>query len=270
MEHSSEFVVTLVFQLAAILIAAKLGGELCERFIKVPPVLGELSAGILIGPYMLGGMEIVGFGPLFPDLINAHNGDGGFQLPVSESLWSLSQIGAIVLMFCAGLETDSRKFIRHAGPATLVAIGGAAVPFLLGAWGTVLFGYADSIGSPPALFVGAIFTATSIGISVRVLADMSRLDTPEGITILGAAVLDDVLGILLLGVVLAIAVGGDLSFTATSLAALKTLGFWIGLTGVVFLLRNHISNLLGRFRVSGAPLAIVLGFTLLDTLIFFM
>ncbi|MEE2884824.1 MAG: cation:proton antiporter [Chloroflexota bacterium] len=259
MEHSSEVVVALVFQLAAILIAAKLGGELCERFIKVPPVLGELAAGILIGPYMLGGMEIVGFGPLFPEIIGGHHGGGGFQLPFSESLWSLSQIGAIVLMFCAGLETDSRQFIRHAGPAALVAIGGAAIPFLLGAWATVLFGYADSIGSPSALFVGAIFTATSIGISVRVLADMSRLDTPEGITILGAAVLDDVLGILLLGVVLAVALGGDVSFTSTSLAAAKTLGFWIVLTGVVFLLRKPISSSLDRFRVSGAPLAIVLG-----------
>ena len=263
MEHSSEAVVRLVFQLAVILIAAKLGGEICERFLKIPPVLGELGAGILIGPFALGGIDIAGLGPLFEELAHSSNADEGFQLPISLSLWSIAQVGAIVLLFSAGLETELRQFVRYAGPASIVAVGGAAIPFVLGAAITVAFGYADGLTDPAALFVGAVFTATSIGITVRVLADLRRLDTPEGVTILAAAVLDDVLGILVLTVVLAIAIEGEISLSSTGLIAFKTLGFWLALTGIGILLSKRISDLFNKFQVSGASLALALGLAFL-------
>ena len=263
MEDSSEAVVRLVFQLAVILIAAKLGGEICERFLKIPPVLGELGAGILIGPFALGGIDIAGLGPLFEELAHSSNADEGFQLPISLSLWSIAQVGAIVLLFSAGLETELRQFVRYAGPASIVAVGGAAIPFVLGAAITVAFGYADGLTDTAALFVGAVFTATSIGITVRVLADLRRLDTPEGVTILAAAVLDDVLGILVLTVVLAIAVEGEISLSSTGLIAFKTLGFWLALTGIGILLSKRISDLFNRFQVSGASLALALGLAFL-------
>lgn len=263
MEHSSEAVVRLVFQLAVILIVAKLGGEICERFLKVPPVLGELGAGILIGPFALGGIDIAGLGPLFEELAHTSDGEEGFQLPISLSLWSIAQVGAIVLLFSAGLETDLRQFVRYAGPASIVAIGGAAVPFVLGDVITVAFGYADGFTDPVALFVGAIFTATSIGITVRVLADLRRLDTPEGVTTLAAAVLDDVLGILVLTVILAIALEGDISLSSTGLIAFKALGFWLALTGIGILLSKRISDLFNRFQVSGASLGLALGLAFL-------
>jgi len=263
LEHSSEAVVRLVFQLAVILIAAKLGGEICERFLKIPPVLGELGAGILIGPFALGGIDIAGLGPLFEELAHSSNADEGFQLPISLSLWSIAQVGAIVLLFSAGLETELRQFVRYAGPASIVAVGGAAIPFVLGAAITVAFGYADGLTDPAALFVGAVFTATSIGITVRVLADLRRLDTPEGVTILAAAVLDDVLGILVLTVVLAIAIEGEISLSSTGLIAFKTLGFWLALTGIGILLSKRISDLFNKFQVSGASLALALGLAFL-------
>lgn len=263
MEHSSEAVVRLIFQLAVILIVAKLGGEICERFLKIPPVLGELGAGILIGPFALGGIDIAGLGPLFEELAHSSNGEEGFQLPISLSLWSIAQVGAIVLLFSAGLETDLRQFVRYAGPASIVAVGGAAIPFVLGAAITVAFGYADGLTAPAALFVGAVFTATSIGITVRVLADLRRLDTPEGVTILAAAVLDDVLGILVLTVVLAIAIEGEISLSSTGLIAFKTLGFWLALTGIGILLSKRISDLFNKFQVSGASLAFALGLAFL-------
>ena len=263
MEDSTEAIVRLVFQLAVILIAAKLGGEICERFLKIPAVLGELGAGILIGPFALGGVEIAGFGPLFEDLALHAGGGEEFVLPVSEGLWAIAQVGAIVLLFSAGLETDLRQFIRYAGPASLVAVGGAAIPFVLGAAITVAFGYADGFSDPTALFVGAVFTATSIGISVRVLGDLRRLDTPEGVTILAAAVLDDVIGILILTVVLAIAVEGELSLSSTGLIAFKTIGFWLALTGLGILLSKRISDLFDRFQVSGASLGLALGLAFL-------
>ncbi len=263
MEHSSEEIVRLVLQLGVILLAAKLSGEICERFLKIPPVLGELGAGILIGPFALGGVDIPGLGPLFEDLHSAASGTEGFTLPISESLWSIAQIGAIILLFTAGLETNLRQFVRYAGPASIVAVGGSVVPFILGVAVTVAFGYADGFGDPKALFVGAIFTATSIGISVRVLGDLRRLDTAEGVTILAAAVLDDVLGILILTVVLGIAIEGEFSASSTGLIALKTIGFWVALTGLGVLLSKRISALFGRFRVSGAAMGLALGLAFL-------
>ena len=263
MEHSADEIVRLVLQLAVILIAAKLSGEICERFLKIPPVLGELGAGILIGPFALGGVDIPGLGPLFEDLHSAASGTEGFTLPISESLWSIAQIGAIILLFTAGLETNLRQFVRYAGPASIVAVGGSVVPFILGVAVTVAFGYADGFGDPKALFVGAIFTATSIGISVRVLGDLRRLDTAEGVTILAAAVLDDVLGILILTVVLGIAIEGEFSASSTGLIALKTIGFWVALTGLGVLLSKRISALFGRFRVSGAAMGLALGLAFL-------
>ncbi len=273
MEHSSEQIVRLVFQLAVILIAAKLGGEICERFLKIPPVLGELGAGMLIGPFALGGMglgpftlgglEIARIGPLFENLqASSHDGEG-FTLPISQSLWAIAQVGSIVLLFSAGLETNLRQFLKYAGPASIVALGGSAVPFVLGVAVTVAFGYATGFGDTTALFIGAVFTATSIGISVRVLGDLRRLSTPEGVTILAAAVLDDVLGILVLTVVLAIAVQGELSVPSVSLIALKTIGFWIVLTGAGVLLSKRISALFSRFQVSGASMGLALGLAFL-------
>ena len=263
MEHSADDIVRLVLQLGVILLAAKLSGEICERFLKIPPVLGELGAGILIGPFALGGVDIPGLGPLFEDLHSAASGTEGFTLPISESLWSIAQIGAIILLFTAGLETNLRQFVRYAGPASIVAVGGSVVPFILGVAVTVAFGYADGFGDPKALFVGAIFTATSIGISVRVLGDLRRLDTAEGVTILAAAVLDDVLGILILTVVLGIAIEGEFSASSTGLIALKTIGFWVALTGLGVLLSKRISTLFGRFRVSGAAMGLALGLAFL-------
>ena len=117
MEDGTEAITMLVFQLAAILAAAKLGGELFERYLKLPSVLGELAAGMLIGPFALGAIDIPGLGPLFENPALAGDAGEGFTIPISESLWSFSQVGAIVLLFVAGLETDLRQFLRYARPA---------------------------------------------------------------------------------------------------------------------------------------------------------
>ncbi len=261
MEHSTESIALLVVQLAVILFAAKLGGEVSERFFRVPAVIGELSVGILIGPFALGGMDIPGLGPLF---LHASSAEGEVAaIPISIRLHSIAEIGAIVLLFMAGLETDLRQFLRYSGPATLVALGGVVLPFALGAGVTVALGYADGFTDPKALFIGAVSTATSIGITVRVLGDLRRLDTPEGVTTLAAAVLDDVLGIIVLTIVVGIGARGDFSFTSTGIVALRTLGFWLVLTAVGVLLSNHISRFFDRFQVSGAAVGLSLGLAFL-------
>ena len=257
MEHDAQSVAMLVAQLAVILVAAKLGGEIAERFLKVPAVIGELSVGILIGPFALGGVDIPGVGPFFYyDTGGTHDSVG---VPISPILHSISEIGAIVLLFMAGLETDLRQFLRYSGPASLVALGGVVAPFAFGVGATVLLGYADGLDDPKALFMGAVMTATSIGITVRVLGDLRRLDTPEGVTTLAAAVLDDVLGIIVLTIVVGIGASGEISLTSTSLVAARTLGFWIALTVVGIALSRHLSNIIIRFNVSGAAVALGLG-----------
>ena len=263
MESGVEGVTRLVFQLGAILIAAKVGGEVFERYLKMPAVLGELAAGIAIGPFALGGLDVPGVGPLFEAVRGVAETAEEFTIPVSSELWAIAQVGSIVLLFMAGIETDLRLFLQYARPATLVAIGGVLVPFAFGVLLTVAFGFADGPGDLKALFIGAVLTATSIGITVRVLGDMRRLGTPEGVTILGAAVLDDVLGILVLTIV--VSLGGEEEFVAADigLAAAKTLGFWIALTAGGILLSKQISALLGKFQVSGASLALALALAFL-------
>lgn len=253
-------VVQLVFQLGVILIAAKLGGEICTRYLRIPAVLGELVAGIIIGPYALGALQLGGFGPLFPP---PHGVEGESIVPISGELYSIAQIASIVLLFAAGLETDLKQFARYAGPASLVAIGGLVLPFLFGAGATVLFGFTESWVAPEALFMGVIMTATSVGITARVLSDLHRLESAEGVTVIAAAVVDDVLGIMALTIVVGITATGGVSPGAVALIGGKAIGFWLALTGIGILAANMISRVVGGFRVAGADVALALAIALL-------
>jgi Kef-type K+ transport system membrane component KefB len=252
----TEVVVRLTYQLALILVAAKLGGELCIRYFKVPPVLGELLAGVLIGPFALGGIDLIGIGHIFPVPLGFEEGGGG--IPLSIELYSFGQIAAVVLLFAAGLETNLKQFLRFAGPASAVAIGGVLLPFVLGVGATILFGFADGIGDPRALFIGAILTATSVGITARVLSDLNVMASPEGVTVLAAAVVDDVLGILVLTIVVAMNATGSISLTDVMVIGGKAVGFWFGLMIVGIILAKTISRLLESFRVPGADIALAL------------
>jgi Kef-type K+ transport system membrane component KefB len=261
-QNFTELVTHLVFQLAFILVAAKIGGEICERYIKIPPVLGELVVGIIIGPFALGGLSYLGLEPMFE---KPHGGEGG-AIPVSLELFSVSQIAAVVLLFAAGLETDLKQFLRYAGPATAVAIGGVVLPFLFGVGATFLFKPAGLSGDQlvySALFIGAVMTATSVGITARVLSDIHKLDSPEGVTVLAAAVVDDVLGILVLTVVLGISVGDGLSAGGVALIGTKAVGFWLALMVGGILGAPYISRALLAFRGSGSAVALALAIAFL-------
>ena len=263
MEHDvTEIVVKLVIQLAVILIAAKLAGEVAHRTLKVPPVLAELGVGICIGPFALGGVEFFGIGPLFPLLETA---GGASLIPVSSELFSLAQLGSIVLLFTVGLEANLKQFVRYAGPATAVALGGVLLPFALGAGATVLLGFSGPAGffSPEALFMGAILTATSVGITARVLADLTRLGSPEGVTIIAEAVVDDVLGILVLTVVVAISVAGTFSLGDLGWISFKAITFWLALTGIGILVAPHIYRIISRFRLPGSAVVLATALALL-------
>ena len=247
-------VAELILLLSIILIAAKIGGEVSERYLKIPPVLGELGAGILISPFLLGGIHWFGGSPIFE---LPHDGN----LPVEPQLFFIAQVAAVVLLFEAGLETDRPQFIKYIRPATAVAVGGVFLPFGMGFAATVMLGFAsmDSIQDMiPAMFVGAIMTATSVGITARVLADIRRLDSPEGVTVLAGAVVDDVLGIIILAIVVGIAEEGTVTASSIGVIFLKAVGFWLGLMIVGSIVARYISQLVLWFKSAGGAVALAL------------
>ncbi len=267
-EDFTHSAVILAMQLGIILVAAKLAGEFTERILRQPAVIGELVAGIIIGTVAIHGFEPLGFErpELFEHIFETP--EEGAVIPVPKTLFIFGQVAAIILLLETGLNTDLKAFLRFVPQASLVAIGGVVVPFALGAYATVLFGFADSIFSASALFVGTIMTATSVGITARVLADLLRLDSPEGVTILGAAVVDDVLGILILTVVVGVTAGesvgaateaASFEWTEVAIVGTKAIGFWLVLTVGGIFGAKYIVRAINSVRVEGAAIAIFFG-----------
>ncbi len=174
---------TFFLQLMVILVAARVFAEAAAR-LQTPPVIGELTAGIVLGPSVLGWIE------------------------PSEVLRMLAEIGIILLLFRVGLETDVRQLVRAGAKSTVVAVSGFVLPFVLG------YGVTRGIFGMPiltSLFIGGTLTATSIGITVRVLSDLGRQNAKEGRIVLGAAVIDDIFGVVLLALLYEFSVGGGVS-----------------------------------------------------------
>ena len=244
-----------VLQLAVIIIAARLGGSLFRRALKLPRVLGELCAGILIGPYALGRLPLPGYGPMFP----LYEG----PMPVSPELYAIATLASIVLLFMVGLETDVAIFLRYSITGTAVGVGGIVCSFVLGDLCAVWFGFAEHCMDPTALFLGTIATATSVGITARVLSDRQKLASPEGVTIMAAAVLDDVLGIIVLAVVVGIVkveqMGGAVDWGQIGIIAGKALGFWLACTAIGLLSGKRISRLLKMSRTPATIASLALG-----------
>ncbi|HOU22153.1 MAG TPA: cation:proton antiporter [Kiritimatiellia bacterium] len=247
-----------IIQFGLLIVFTRLGGFWFRRWLRLPGVLGELIAGLIIGPYALGHLSCCGLGPLFP-LTEAG--------PVSLELHAIANFAAIILLFLSGLETDLSTFLRYSVAGTIVGIGGVVFSFALGAGCAVWFGLAPGWLAPPALFLGAIATATSVGISARILSERRKMDSPEGVTILAAAVFDDVLGIIVLAIVVGMtrsaSGGGQLAWGEILAISAKAFGFWIGATLAGLLLARRFSRMLKYFKSPQAIAALALGFALL-------
>jgi len=246
----------LVLQIAVIVIAARLGGEVFERYLHQPSVLGELIAGMIIGPFALGPhLSLFGSGPLFPMIEGA--------ISVSPALYGVATLASIILLFMVGLETDFYQFMRFAGPGALVGIGGVVGSFLSGNLLYVWYS-GESFLSPAAMFMGTVSTATSVGITARVLSEKKQLDSAEGTTILAGAVIDDVLGILILAVVGGIAAtstvsGQHVNWGSIGIIAVKAFGFWLIATAVGIALSKYIAKSLQWFKTEGSAVALAFG-----------
>jgi Kef-type K+ transport system membrane component KefB len=180
----------LALLIAIVLPAVKIAASLCGRF-AIPPILGELLVGVLLGPGVL-------------DLLHLRVFEGG---QATGALMLLAQFGGFVLMFIAGVETDVERMRKASGVAFLVALAGVVAPFVLGAGIGHLFG----LSWTTACFLGGALTATSVSISARTLMDAGKMSSPEASVILGAAVIDDVMGLFVLA-------GLAASITATGAA----------------------------------------------------
>ncbi len=205
----AHFIETII-GVGILLFAAKLMAELFLR-LKLPIVLGELIAGMIVGPFALGGLQII---------------DGKQLLQINDEIRILGEMGAIVILFMAGLEMTPKEFLKGGKAAFVVGTLGVVIPFFVGLAVFQLFGF-DALQS---MLIATALTATSIAISIQVLSEFGKLKTPEARLIIGAAIIDDILAIAVLSVVTSIAGsdGGvaDIDITQVTITILQVLGFF--------------------------------------------
>ncbi|MFK0732924.1 MAG: cation:proton antiporter [Gloeotrichia echinulata GP01] len=239
---SSMVIAAVLLSLVVIYLASKVGGELSNR-VGLPPVLGELVGGVLVGVSVLhllvfpeGGTDsssslIISFLQITAGL-TPQAADGVFTAQ-SEVVSVLAELGVIILLFEIGLESNLKDLMAVGIQATVVAVVGVVAPFTAGTVGLMtLFG----IDTVPAIFAGAALTATSIGITSKVLSELGRLNSKEGQIIIGAAVIDDILGIIVLAVVASLAKDGAVDVTKVIYLIISATGFLLGaiLLGNIF------------------------------------
>lgn len=206
---------TFLIQLVLILLSARLFGEVAAYF-KVPSVIGELIAGIVIGPSILGLIEI------------------------SNPIQLLAQIGIILLLFEVGIETDIGHLSSAGVKAFILAVGGVILPSILGFF---ISYYAFDFSLLASLFIASTLTATSIGITLRVLRDLKKQNSHEAQIIIGAAVLDDIIGIVLLAMLYEFSVSGEVNF----LSAGKVLLFILLFFFISPILAKAVSHIIKRW-----------------------
>ncbi len=236
------FAITFLW-IAVILLAAKISG-LVERFGQ-PSVLGELLIGVVIGNLVLFGITI--FEPIKTDSIIAF----------------LAELGVVILLFQIGLESNLSEMRKVGARAGLVAIVGVVVPFIAGAYliGPLIL---PGLSSNAYLFLGAALTATSVGITARVFKDLGKLKSSEARIVLGAAVIDDVLGLIILAVLSALVVTGAVSVGIISIIVAKAVLFLVGAIVIGQLLAPQIGRFFAKIQTgSGMKFTIVIAFGLI-------
>ncbi|MBR2837741.1 MAG: cation:proton antiporter [Kiritimatiellae bacterium] len=268
----------LVLQIGVIIFAARLGGALASMA-RLPSILGELAVGVVIGPWALGG---IGFGDgLFAgglfhgaELRAIAKETGVMFDATSPALYGIATLASVILLFLSGLETNLKMFLKYSFVGSMVGLGGVVVSFLLGdlcaVWLLPKFfavfaagGQHALVGIPLAeamtreapLYMGIMSTATSVGITARILSEKKKMDSEEGVTIMAGAVIDDVLGLIVLaignGIIAANhaaakagAAAGGMDWGAIGIVAAKAFGVWLGATLIGVLAARWIAKFL--------------------------
>jgi len=220
-----ENITQLLFILFLIYASAKLLGELFERF-KQSAVIGEILAGVILGPQVL---NLIGTSEIFP---------------------VLAEIGVIILLFTVGLQTRTEEIMRVGSTSLLVAVLGVIFPFVFGYLYTLIIHHP----TVEAMFIGAAMVATSVGITARVFADLGIVETKVARVILGAAVIDDVIGLLVLAIVTGLG-KGTLSFVKIGLITLEAVGFIIFLIIIGRRVVHRMVPRVASFRTKDAVLS---------------
>jgi len=261
-ESMTHKMMQLVIQIGVVLFAGYIGLKIARRF-RFPGILGEVAAGIMIGPFLLGSLPLPGFsGGLFPIAPGA--------LGISPELFGFASVGSIVLLFLSGLQTDLQLFLRYALRGTLVGLSGGILSIIAG---TVLGVFALGHGGfePRSIFLGVVAIATSVDITARILNDRRKMASPEGVTILSASVIEDVLGITLLAVLLGL--DSFQAFTEIPWRQIfsiggRAIGVWLGFTGFGIIFSHKISKLF-KFEANHSQLAVLaLGLALIVSGVF--
>ncbi len=245
--EGGSIIVNLFLIFGTMLLAGKFSGELFER-LGQPAVLGELIAGILLGG------SVLGIIPTAPDN------------PLTEVVHIFAEIGVVILLFEIGLETDLKQMSRVGLGAAAVAAVGVALPMLGGFlfWVSPLVprGLSHVDVTTTAIFIGATLTATSVGITARVLQDLQAMHSVEARMIIGAAVIDDIMGILLLGLVSSLVAGEAVSAWSLTKSMGLAVGFLVFAVGLGLLVAPRVFTQLDRMRVRGSLLVSAFAFVL--------
>jgi len=229
--------ITTILALGMLIFAAKLFAIIFRRM-NLPEVVGEICAGLIFGPYAIGGLISFGGEHIF-------NGPIEYN-PVFETLF---EIGGMIILFTAGLEFTFTKFRKAGAPAFVIGTAGVVFPFILGYYGSLYAGFE----SMQAMLIGAALTATSIAITIRTLEELNQLKNEESEVMVYAAVVDDVLGLAVLGVVLAIGRTGIIpSLNNIISTTVITLFIWMALLiGSVYVLPKFLDIVNSKITVPG-------------------
>lgn len=227
-------VVPILFSLSLIIIASKLGAALADKM-KQPPVLGELVAGIVIGNLTL---------------LNFHFFD---QLAHDHTVEIFASLGVIILLFEVGLESNLEEMLAVGVQSFIVAIVGVVTPFAVGYFASGLL--LPDLAEISKIFMGAILTATSVGITARVFKDLDFTKAFESKIVLGAAVIDDILGLIILAVVSGIAQTGEIEIISISLITAKAVAFVVLAVVLGLFLSKRTFHLLKQFNIDGMYLS---------------
>ena len=278
----TESMMFLVLQIGIVIFAAKVGGMVAS-LLKLPSILGELAAGIVIGPWALGGIGFLpeAFGGIFKDglfhgaALKQLAAEGHAFDATTPELYGIATLASVILLFLSGLETNLKMFLKYSFVGSMVGLGGVVVSFVFGDLCAVYLlpkfftvfaeggrfcleglPLAEAMTREAPLYMGIMSTATSVGITARILSEKKKMDSEEGTTIMAGAVIDDVLGLIVLaignGIIAANAKSaatgsaGGMNWGEIGFVAAKAFGVWLGATVIGVLAARYIAKFLKK------------------------